>query len=435
MQPQVTPELPVVIHEPAPVPPPKRRWWPWAVALGLILVLGWVGLRQFRTSKTTSAESSDYFTVHQADFVRRVVLSGTIEPVESFGVAAPRLSGGGGGQMTVTRLAENGSRVKKGDVLVEFDRQDQIRNELDRQADYQKLVQDIEKKQADQAADLAKDQSELQQAEDAVKSAQAEVQRNEVVSRIDAEKNEQSLKEAQATLQELKHTFALKRSAAKADLRILEIQRDKARLAMDYAHNNAKKMLVISPIDGVVVLSSIWKSGQMAEVQVGDQLRTGQGFMQVVNSSAMQVRVKVNQADVGDLRLGQQANIGLDAYPELKFKGSLDRMSPVAVTSTLSDKVRTFSVVFSIDGSDPKLLPDLTARVDVEIERIPNALAVPRDALFRADGKDYVLLRDGSRTRHQEVTVGDKDDYEAVITAGLKDGETVVRTAAAKESQ
>lgn len=405
------------------------------MALGLMLVLGWVGWRQFRTPETTSAESSDYFTVHQADFVHRVVLSGTIEPVESFGVAAPRLSGGGGGQMTVTRLAENGSRVKKGDVLVEFDRQDQIRNELDRQADYQKLVQDIEKKQADQAADLAKDQSELQQAEDAVKSAQAEVQRNEVVSRIDAEKNEQSLKEAQATLQELKHTFALKRSAAKADLRILEIQRDKARLAMEYARNNAKKMLVISPIDGVVVLSSIWKSGQMAEVQVGDQLRTGQGFMQVVNSSAMQVRVKVNQADVGDLRLGQKATIGLDAYPELNFKGSLDRMSPVAVTSTLSDKVRTFSVVFSINGSDPKLLPDLTARVDVEVQKIPNALAVPRDALIRTDGKDYVLLRDGSRTRRQEVTVGDKDDYEAVITAGLKDGETVVRTAAAKESQ
>jgi RND family efflux transporter MFP subunit len=405
------------------------------VALGLILVIIWLGWRQFKTSKTTSAESSDQFTVNRADFVRRVVLSGTIEPVESFGVAAPRLSGGGGGQMTVTRLAENGSHVKKGDVLVEFDRQDQIRNELDRQADYEKLVQDIEKKQADQTADLAKDQSELQQAEDAVKSAQAEVQRNEVVSRIDAEKNEQSLKEAQATLQELKHTFALKRSAAKADLRILEIQRDKARLAMEYARNNAKKMLVISPIDGVVVLSSIWKSGQMAEVQVGDQLRTGQSFMQVVNSSAMQVRVKVNQADVGDLRLGQKANIGLDAYPELNFKGSLDRMSPVAVTSTLSDKVRTFSVVFSIDGSDPKLLPDLTARVDVEVERIPNALAVPRDALFHADGKDYVLLRDGSRTRRQEVTVGDKDDYEAVITAGLKDGETVVRTAAAKESQ
>jgi HlyD family secretion protein len=87
--------------------------------------------------------------------------------------------------------------------------------------------------------------------------------------------------------------------------------------------------------------------------------------MDVVDPSAMRVRVRVNQADVEGVRPGAAARITLDSYPDREFHGTLEQMSPIASTSALSARVRTFVAIFSIEGSDPHLLPDLAAAVDI----------------------------------------------------------------------
>ena len=136
---------------------------------------------------------------------------------------------------------------------------------------------------------------------------------------------------------------------------------------MMHAQANADLMQVHSPIDGVVVLNTIWKQGTMGEVQEGDQIRPGVSFMDVVNPSGMQVRVLANQQDFPSIRVGQPAKVRLDAYPEMVFKGKLDQLSPIALGSDFSNKLRTFAVIVSLEGSDPKLMPDLSAAVDIEI--------------------------------------------------------------------
>lgn len=105
----------------------------------------------------------------------------------------------------------------------------------------------------------------------------------------------------------------------------------------------------------------------MGEVQEGDQVRPGVPFMQVVDQSRMEVQVPVNQEDFLSLHVGQSASVHLDAYPLLTFPGKLEEMAPIGRSGDFSSKVRSFSVVFSISGSDPKLMPDLSAAVDVDI--------------------------------------------------------------------
>jgi len=83
----------------------------------------------------------------------------------------------------------------------------------------------------------------------------------------------------------------LKRAAAAATIRIQEIQRDRALEAMRYAQGNAAKMVVHSPMQGVVVYNTIWLGGRMGTVQQGDQVRPGVPFLQVVDPSQMEVRV------------------------------------------------------------------------------------------------------------------------------------------------
>jgi multidrug resistance efflux pump len=103
----------------------------------------------------------------------------------------------------------------------------------------------------------------------------------------------------------------------------------------------------------------------MGEVQEGDQVRPGIAFMQVVDPSQMQIRALVNQEDFLLLHLGLPARIHMDAYPELLFMGKLEEMAPIARSGDFSAKLRTFAVVFSIQGNDARLMPDLSAAVDV----------------------------------------------------------------------
>ena len=310
---------------------------------------------------------------------------------------------------------------------MEFDRQAQLKNVLDKEAEYKGLVAQIEKKSAEQSSLRAADETEVKKAEDALKTAELEVKKNEIVSRIDAEKNLQDLLQARATYQELTQTFALKRQAAEAELRILEIQRDRALTAMKWAEGNTKKMLVRSSMDGVAVINSMWKGGSMSDVQEGDEVRAGFPFMQVVNPQHMRVRARVNQADIGAIRIGLPVQIGLDAYPELSFQGRVDTIAAVAQTSGFSEKLRNVIVIFSIQGTDPKLLPDLSSAVDIELDRKPDQLVASRDAVFIANGKTLVRVKTGSAWEDREIKAGPANDTEQVIKAGIEKGAVVLR--------
>jgi len=332
-----------------------------ALALGLVLLVG------FR-NKTASLRNIPGPANVPADLTQNLRLKGTTEAVLSRAILAPALAGQQMSTLTITKLAPSGSHLKRGDLLVEFDRQAQIRDFIDKQADYSKLVNQVVEEQAKENAARAKDETELKQAENNLSKTDLEMQKVEVDSRIDAEKAQQNADEAKATVAQLRETFDLKRKAAAAAVRILEIQRDRTRETMLHAQANAALMLIHSPIDGVVVLSTVWKQGKMGEVQEGDQVRPGVPFMQVIDPSRMQVRVLANQQDFLDLQIGQPSKVHLDAYPELEFPGNLEEVAPIGRNGDFSSRLRTFSVVFSIVGNDARLMPDLSAAVDVDVQ-------------------------------------------------------------------
>ena len=248
-----------------------RSWLrPWLAIAGFVAVLAMILLMATR-HQTSGPASLTTSSVHAPGQLLR--LKGTTEAVESRAILAPLLAGQQVGTLTIIRMAPAGTKVKQGDLLVEFDRQAQIRDFVDKQADYGKLLDQVAEEQAKENAARAKDETELKTAEDSLRKAELEIQRAEIVSRIDAEKNQENLDEAKATYDQLRETFDLKRKAAQAAIRILEIQRDRTQQTMLHAQANADLMQIHSPLDGVVVLNTIWKQGTMGEVQEGDQVR------------------------------------------------------------------------------------------------------------------------------------------------------------------
>ena len=400
-----------------------------ALAAGLLAAA--VVVWPFRSSPplqaAKAAQDAGVVTVGVRPLVRVVRLTGLTEATRSHIVTVPLLAGATRSSLTITRLVASGTVVKAGDLLVEFDPQNQQKTALEKRVEYQDLVEQIAKKRAEHQAARVKDESELEQAANAVQKYELEVLKNEMLARIKAEENTQKLDEARATLVALRANGTRKREAAAAEVRILEIRRDRARAAADYAERNVAAMTVRAPLDGIVVIKVRWRGNGVGDVQEGDELWPGAPVLEVVNQASMQVRAKVNQADLPFVRAGQPVTVRLDAYPDLALPGRIAQVAPIALAGAFSSRVRTFTALATIDASNVRVLPDLTAALDVEVERV-TGLVVPRDALrVDAGGGAHVRVRQGETAVERAVTLGAVNEVEAVVTAGLESGMTVMR--------
>jgi multidrug efflux pump subunit AcrA (membrane-fusion protein) len=406
-----------------------RQWARAATFVAAVLVAG-TATRACRKDEAV-AGGALLGTVERRDFVRTLRIHGVVEAVKFHAVAAPRLSGQGNAPLIITRLVTAGTRVQPGDVLAEFDRQVQRKNYLDKEVEYRDRVEQIRKKKAQQEADKARDERELKEAQNAAEKAALDVKRNEILSAIDAEKNRHALEEAKARLEQVRRTLRFRQEALAAEVRILEIQRDRDLAAMRNAQHNAEKMVVRSPLAGLVVLSTIFKSNGPGEVQEGDEVRPGVPFLQVVDPQAMQVRARVNQVDALRLAVDQAATVHLDAYPDLSFPGRVQMVGAIGMGGSFSDKIRTFPVLFTIVGSDARTMPDLSAAVDVDLERVPKALVAPRDAVVEEKGRHFLRVRNGSGFDKTPITLGPAGEHEVVVQDGAREGAVVLRGAGA----
>src|SRR5467141_2877180 len=417
----------------SPAGSPAKRFILRACALALLVVTG-VLFARFRTGRAASGVEESIVRVERRNFTQSLRLNGTTQAYRSFEVLAPKLEGAQVGSMVITKLAPAGTHVQKGDVLVEFDPQAQTKDYLDKKSTYENLVGQVAQKQAEESIARAKDDTAMKQAEDELKRAQLELQKNEIVSRIDAEKNQEALDEAQTALKQLTETYQLKRAAAAAAIRIQEIQRDRALEAMRYAQGNAAKMVVHSPMQGVVVYNTIWLGGRMGTVQQGDQVRPGVPFLQVVDPSQMEVRVQLNQVDVLKVHPGQRVQMHLDAYHGMTLPAVLEEFSPLGHTGQFTEAVRSFAARFSVQGTDPRLLPDLSAALDLDLDTQNNVLMVPWKSIGIKADHPFVWLKTMGSFEKRAVQLGPRNDLEAVVVSGLNEGDIIRRAAIEDES-
>jgi HlyD family secretion protein len=395
----------------------------------LLLVMTVLLFAHFWPQRAASNLEESVVRVERKNFTQSLRLNGSTQASRSFVVLAPKLEGAQVGSMVITKLAPAGTHIEKAEILVEFDPQAQTKDYLDKKSTYENLVGQVAQKQAEESIARAKDDTALKQAEDELKRAQLELQRNEIVSRIDAEKNQEALDEAQTTFKQLTETYQLKRAAAAATIRIQEIQRDRALEAMHYAQGNAAKMVVHSPMPGVVVYNTIWLGGRMGTVQQGDQVRPGVPFLQVVDPSQMEVRVELNQVDLLKVHPGQHALMRLDAYPGMTLPATLEELSPLGHTGQFAEAVRSFAARFSVQGMDARLLPDLSAALDLDLGSQKNALVVPSQSIGGEANHPYVWLKTMTGFEKRNIQTGPRNDLEAVVNSGLAEGDIIRRAA------
>ena len=166
-------------------------------------------------------------------------------------------------------------------------------------------------------------------------------------------------------MESLRKSHAARLRAEAAELRVLELQRDRQKVALERAKTNAGKLTIKAPLNGMVALENIWKGGSMGHAQEGDQLFGGQSLLKIFDPSEMVVDAQVGEPDGTRLTAGLRATVRLDAYPDLELDSAFVSASPVAVTA-LGSPVKNFNARFRLLKIDPRLLPDLSAAVIIQ---------------------------------------------------------------------
>ncbi len=295
---------------------------------------------------------------------RTVRATGLVRAVTSVTILVPRIEGLGGSQ-TLIGMVENGALVDKGALLASFDRANEMKLFRDAQSRFDDADHLIQQKKAEHLGNAEKRISDLAQAEADLKKSEIELRKGPVLSAIEREKNQVRLADARAHVASLQKSTKAREQSDKAEMRILELQRDRQKVAVERQVRNSEKLSVRAPLKGMVALQNVYRNNSMGHAQEGDQVWSGSPLMKLFDPTLMEVEVAVGEPDGAVLVPGAKAVVHLDAFPDATFTARFSSASPVA-TSPLGISVKTFIARFRLDQKDPRLLPDLSAAVDIE---------------------------------------------------------------------
>jgi HlyD family secretion protein len=293
-----------------------------SVALALAVVVG--------TSACGGGKDKAPF-VQTALVTRRTIVidaeaTGAVEPINVVEVKS-KASG------LITKMpVETGTLVKPGDLLVQID------------------TRDVQNQYNQAEADLKASQAKLQVSEQQKKRSD-ELFKARVITSQEYESASLDLENSRA---------AVIRSAANLDL----------------AKQRLEDATVTAPTAGTILTKTV-SLGQVI-TSATNSATGGTTLLTMADLSRVRVRALFNETDIGQVRSGQTANVTVDAYPDRRFQGVVEKIEPSA---TIQQNVTMFPVLVTLDNRDGYLKPGMNGEVAVLVDQVPDVLAVPNDAV------------------------------------------------------
>ncbi len=420
---------------PAIAPPGEpKKGGPWKIlaALAAVSVLGYLGYQWLAkpTTDTTVFAAVKTATVTQGSVERIIRVAGATSAREFANLTAPILRGPEArNSLILTKVVRPGIMVKKGDLIAQIDGQAAI-DHIDDVKDMVKQAESDEiKRKAEQAAETEQLMQTLRVAKSTWDKAKLEYGAAEVRSDVEAELLKISMQESEARYKQQLADISQKKISHAAELKILSLTAERHRRHLGRHEVDLKRYTIFAPIDGLAVMQTIFRGGEMVQISEGDQVFPGQPFMKIVNQRTMQVEAKVNQSESSDIRLGQDVRVGIDSFPGLIVRGKVSGVNALAVSGGgmgAANYVRSIPVRVQLLELDPRIIPDLSAHGDVIIERADGVVKAPTAALLEEAGKTFLFVRTPQQTfEKREVTVGLRSHTDFSVSQGLKAGDEI----------
>ncbi len=399
------------------------------VALGIVIV---ILLKSPKNSSEASGKGEDKKSFPDYEAVKKGNLVITIEGT---GIVEPKTTARVKSEATgiVEELkVEEGAIVKKGDIIAILDQENQ---------------QIILKKAiiAEKQARLNYEQAKLSNLPKQIATAEARVEELEVslrnaedrLNRIRELKekgyaSQQELEDAQKTVDSLK----VQLGEAKTSLEILKakdyqqtlesarLNWERAKVDLEDARKTLGDAIIKSPIDGTVLEKFVQEGDTVISSRQG--FSEGTTICTIAELSEVQVKGSVDEVDIGQVKVGQKAEITVDAYPERKYDGVVANIYPQGQKQ--AGGLTTFTVIVSVENKDRSLLANMTATIRIRTKEVKDVLLVPFAAIQpgEKENETIVYVRDERGIPKETKVILGATDYENYeVKEGLKEGDLV----------
>ena len=326
------------MSQPARSAPRKKSIVP-PLLLGIAVVAILGGGAWWWTARKGEAADSAYrtATIERGDIRVAISATGTLSAISTVTVGS-QISG----QVTDV-LVDYNSEVKKGEVLARID-----------PSTYEAQIEQGNAQIANAQASLKQAQATLANAE-LDYTRKADLGRHKLVAQSDVDLARAARDQARAQV-----------NAAQAQIRQQTASTQTTRVNLD-------RTVIRSPVDGVVLTRTI-EPGQT----VAASLQAPELFTIAEDLSKMKIELAVDEADIGQVKVGQAVSFTVDAFADRQFRGQVQQ---VRLSATTTSNVVTYPVVVSVDNSDGTLLPGLTVNAEIEVSKRDDILKVSNAAL------------------------------------------------------
>jgi RND family efflux transporter MFP subunit len=213
-----------------------------------------------------------------------------------------------------------------------------------------------------------------------------------------------------------------------ADLKVLAFLAARAAKQKQATEAQLEACVIKAPQDGVVMyyVPEAARGGGGAIVAQGEPVRAGQKLLRILDLKRLSVRVRIPEALVADVRVGQRATVRIDAFPQRSLRGLVQ---DVAKTVDPHDWLAGRAVhVVLVELTEPfsGLVPGMTAEVRIEGTRKRGVLRVPAEAIVRSGLETVCYVQADKLLQERRVKTGARGDALVEITEGLREAEQVL---------
>jgi HlyD family secretion protein len=397
----------------------RRRQAALAIALVSLIGLGAVWLRGNGDGVPTAE-------VKKGDWVDYVELRGEVKAVRSISLAAPSNAG----ELQILKLLPSGTAVKAGDVVVEFDRTKRQRTLEEERTALKQQEAEIDKARAQGRLKSEKNRTDLLKSRYDVDRAELETHKAEVIAPIQGEKNRLDYVERQYQLGETQARASADEIGASADVGTASQKRNKALFDVRQGERAVSSMSLRAPVAGMVTILPNWRNqvgwGDAPEFKEGDRVWAGAVIAELPDLSNVQITARVEEIDRGRVKAGQGAKVRIDAVPDREFEGTVAEISPLAkLDFTNWPLTKSFDLTLELAAADQRLRPGMSANVRIAVDRKPDAVLLPAQALFQKGGRSVAYVRGTWGFRERAVEIARRTPKQVAVARGVAPGERV----------
>jgi HlyD family secretion protein len=401
-----------------------HRLWIRRKALVLtIVILAGCGVVLGAVRLTHRAPTVATLEVKRGEFLDSLQFRGEVKALKSITISAPADVG----DLQIVKLAADGSVVKPGDVVVEFD--------------HTKTDQDLAQfrsslKSAEAAIDQARAQARLKEEEDKtavmkarydVEVAKLDASEQEILSKIEGEEKKLVLADAEQKLREVETKQKSDDALNKATIESTVEASAKAKYDVERAERALSRMSLTSPAAGTISVLPHWTGNGLAPYRTGDRTYSGAPIVELPDASSLRVTARVDETERGRIALKAPVTVQLNAIPDRQFTGHIEQISAIASLDFSSGWpfARNFLLEIVLDQSDARFKPGITGDVTVVVDRVADALMIPAQALFQKSGQNVAYVWRGNQFEERDVEVGRRSGDRILIAKGLRAGDQV----------